>query len=74
MATPPRFRSRRQDVPANVKGAFMPHEITQPKTPKLLAKTRNRPVCVESAAEKEEKEVQEVKWYAHALLLSQLYF
>lgn len=66
--TPPRFRSRRQDVPANNKEPFIPHELTKPKTPKLLAKTRNRPVCVESAAEKEEKEVKEVEWYIHVMI------
>ena len=39
----------------------MPQELTKPKTPKLVAKTRSRPVHVESVMEKEEKEAEEVE-------------
>ena len=59
--TPPRFRTKRQDAPAANKAPFVPHELTKPKTPKLITKTRSRSMCVESAAEKEEKEVKEIE-------------
>jgi len=67
--TPPRYRTMRRDVvPTTGKEPVMPRELTQPKTPKLLAKTRNRPVCVQSAMEKEEKEVKDVERYVQGYL------
>jgi len=60
--TPPRFRTTRRDkVPTTGKD---PMELTRPKTPKLIAKGRSRPVHVESAMEKEEKEVKEIERYS----------
>ena len=60
--TPPRFRTmRRNAIPTMIKEPVMPQELTKPKTPKLVAKTRSRPVHVESAMEKEEKEAEEVE-------------
>ena len=68
-ATPPRFRTKRQDAPAANKGPFVPCEPTKPKTPKLLTKTRSRSMCIESAAEKEEKEVKEIERYLCVLVI-----
>ena len=62
-STPPRFRTKRQDASAANKVPFVPHELTKPKTPKLITKTRSRSLCVESASEKEEKEVKEIERY-----------
>ena len=66
-STPPRFRTKRQNTPVINREPLIPHELTRPKTPKLISKTRNRPVCVESAAEKEEKEVKEVERYNYTV-------
>ena len=60
--TPPRFRTKRREVPASREPVMSP-QLTKPKTPKLIAKSRTRPVTVESAAEKEDKEVKEVERY-----------
>ena len=59
MTTPPRFRTKKQGAPPATSKET--HELTKPKTPNLRTKARNRPVCVESAAEKEEKEVKEIE-------------
>ena len=66
--TPPRFRTKRPDTPRTNRESHVPHELTKPMTPKLITKTRSRSVHVESAAEKEEKEMKVVEryvWYYH---------
>ena len=67
-STPPRFRTtKRQNSPSANRVPYTPHELTKPKTPKLMTKTRSRSLCVESAAEKEEKEVKEIERYVDML-------
>ena len=61
--TPPRFRTKRPNTPGANREPHICHELTKPKTPKLITKARSRSIRVESAAEKEEKEVKEVKRY-----------
>lgn len=62
-STPPRYRTKRPDTPGANREPHTSRELTKPKTPNLKTKTRSRSIHVESAAEKEEKEVKEVERY-----------
>ena len=66
----PRFQTKRPDTPHTNREPHVSHELTKPLTPKLITKARSRPVHVESAAEKEEKETKEVERYVMALSLT----
>lgn len=67
-STPPRFRRNPTPSKKNTSighntstGSCKSLKLTMPKTPKLMARERSRPVAAKSAAEKEEEAVKEMK-------------
>ena len=65
-STPPRFRrnptpSKKSAINTSTGSCGKTMKLTMPKTPKLMAKGRSRPVTAMSAADEEEKEVAKMK-------------
>ena len=61
-ATPPRFHSKKPSTAGGgIKKSVTNTELTMPKTPNLVSRSRSRPITVKSTDEMEEEAVAEMK-------------